>query len=48
MEAPNENPVTGNKVSATTKTKKTKKRPVNRTENLHLVCPLTINHVLCI
>ena len=37
MEVSNESFVSGNKVSATTKNKKTKKKPVNKNENLHLV-----------
>ena len=37
MEVSNESFVSGNKVSVTTKNKKTKKKPVNKNENLHLV-----------
>ena len=38
MEVSNESYVSENKLSATTKKKKTKKKPVNKNESLHLVC----------
>ena len=41
MELSKESTVGVNKVTATTKNKKAKKRPVNRNDNLHLVCCFT-------